>query len=101
MTIRTFVDYGDCPVHGVAVELRSGGWDSRTGAHYYCYQCGPHHAVTNARRLDVPTRPRDRTTECDSRCLNGKVRCDCRCGGRCHGAGECLCLPRTASLLPA
>lgn len=28
---------------------------------------------------------------CDARCLNGKTTCDCRCKGRCHGAGQCLC----------
>ena len=32
-----------------------------------------------------------RKTECGGACLNGKTSCDCKCNGRCHGAGECQC----------
>lgn len=32
-----------------------------------------------------------RKTECGAACLGGKVSCDCRCNGRCHGADNCLC----------
>jgi len=30
-------------------------------------------------------------TECGAACLAGKVSCDCRCNGRCHGADKCYC----------
>lgn len=28
---------------------------------------------------------------CGGACLAGKRSCDCRCNGRCHGAGVCRC----------
>ncbi len=28
---------------------------------------------------------------CGGACINGKTSCDCRCNGRCHGAGQCFC----------
>lgn len=28
---------------------------------------------------------------CGALCLNGRRDCSCQCGGRCHGAGVCLC----------
>jgi len=31
------------------------------------------------------------TRECDGACLNGKTSCNCKCNGRCHGAGNCYC----------
>jgi hypothetical protein len=27
---------------------------------------------------------------CNGQCTSGKRSCDCRCGGKCHGAGRCL-----------
>lgn len=34
--------------------------------------------------------------KCDERCLRGKRICNCKCMGRCHGAGFCSCgLPST------
>lgn len=30
-------------------------------------------------------------SRCNAACLNGKRSCDCRCGGRCHGATVCQC----------
>lgn len=27
---------------------------------------------------------------CNGHCTSGKRSCDCRCNGRCHGAGKCL-----------
>lgn len=30
--------------------------------------------------------------QCDGRCLSGKRHCDCKCEGRCHGAGVCSCV---------
>jgi hypothetical protein len=30
-------------------------------------------------------------SECGGACLNGKTSCDCKCNGRCHGAGDCQC----------
>lgn len=33
-------------------------------------------------------------SECDARCLGGKKNCNCRCMGRCHGAGVCHCAKR-------
>lgn len=33
-------------------------------------------------------------TKCGSACLKGQRDCDCHCGGRCHGAGTCHCVPK-------
>ena len=30
-------------------------------------------------------------SKCDERCLRGKRVCNCKCMGRCHGAGFCAC----------
>lgn len=29
--------------------------------------------------------------ECGGACLSGKRNCSCRCQGRCHGLGRCVC----------
>jgi hypothetical protein len=29
---------------------------------------------------------------CGGACTSGKTSCDCRCAGRCHGAGRCFCI---------
>jgi hypothetical protein len=29
--------------------------------------------------------------KCMSVCVNGSRTCNCRCQGRCHGAGKCYC----------
>jgi len=31
------------------------------------------------------------TRGCDGSCIHGKTSCNCRCQGRCHGAGACYC----------
>jgi len=47
----------------------------------------------NPRMVSISTRNAKggRKTECGGACLNGRVSCDCRCQGRCHGAEKCLC----------
>jgi hypothetical protein len=49
--------------------------------------------VTNVRKIELvrrngygaPQKP------CAGACTSGKRSCDCRCAGRCHGMGRCLC----------
>jgi hypothetical protein len=43
------------------------------------------------RRIDIRTRSLRLTDQCNGVCLNGKKTCDCKCRGRCHGAGKCFC----------
>lgn len=43
------------------------------------------------RRIKIRDHYRKDRSRCSGVCLNGKHSCDCRCGGRCHGAGECKC----------
>lgn len=40
--------------------------------------------------IDSTSRPTG-TGKCNGVCLNGKRSCDCKCRGRCHGAGKCYC----------
>lgn len=54
-----------------------------------CASCG----ARSPRRVYVTTR-KTRSggkSECGGACLNGKTSCDCKCNGRCHGAGRCQC----------
>lgn len=37
-----------------------------------------------------PLRQQDNTRPCTGHCTSGKRSCDCRCMGKCHGAGRCL-----------
>jgi len=53
-------------------------------AYCACGHAGP------VREVEVRWTP-GKQTPCNSACLNGRVSCDCRCGGRCHGKGYCLC----------
>lgn len=81
--------YGDCELHGAAVKL------IRTDFTVYeCEECHKSYrrsTVTNLRAVEVPAKGPKAGKKCDGRCVNGKHACDCHCGGRCHGAGECYC----------
>ena len=43
------------------------------------------------RRINHTTHKSGKVTECGSACLAGKIVCDCRCQGKCHGASKCQC----------
>lgn len=82
--------YGDCAMHGAAVEIKSNG-------KFYCAQCGDWPAplghgadIANVRRIETPRTP-NAAEHCSGKCVNGKHSCSCQCGGRCHGAGTCYC----------
>jgi len=45
----------------------------------------------NRRPIETKTGPAARRGKCSAVCLNGKRSCDCRCNGKCHGAGVCRC----------
>lgn len=69
--------------------------DLRTWARCpYCGEEGPIRLVE--RRWHDETDPGRQ--ECNSACLTGRVSCECRCGGLCHGRGHggCLCVGRPA-----
>jgi hypothetical protein len=59
---------------------------SRTMAR--CSSCGGSATLVTIRLKARYGRP---APKCGGACLNGKTNCDCRCGGRCHGAGVCRC----------
>jgi len=68
--------------------------DERRWARCNCGAVGPVREVE--RRWHEEVDPA--TQECNSLCLTGKVFCECRCGGLCHGRGigGCLCRARPA-----
>jgi hypothetical protein len=63
----------------------------------HCADCGaadPHMVQIQTRTYAGFTR-----TRCGAACLAGRVSCDCRCNGRCHGAGRCRCHDTHATLV--
>jgi hypothetical protein len=58
-------------------------------ADHRCPICGVDGVLIGIKiRNPVKGKPR---TVCGGPCLNGQRSCDCRCYGRCHGAGTCQC----------
>jgi hypothetical protein len=43
------------------------------------------------RHVSIRVKANGNRGKCGGACLNGKTNCDCRCNGRCHGAGVCSC----------
>jgi hypothetical protein len=97
--------YGDCPIHGVAIEqIFQSNLDDGSVA-WLCNICSKEKrvradgmpsfvkvVVTNVRSIQLvnrraygePQRP------CSGACTSGKKSCDCVCSGKCHGMGKCL-----------
>jgi hypothetical protein len=54
-----------------------------------CSKCGDEVALrTTKASCSHADKPRE---ECGGACLGGKRTCSCRCGGKCHGLGICVC----------
>jgi hypothetical protein len=53
-----------------------------------CGKCG---AAGVLGRVIVMKPAGAKAEECNGACLSGRRSCSCHCGGRCHGAGTCLC----------
>lgn len=93
----------DCPrcerstrASGVTKYLADAGAFSRRyaglgGGHIAdCQECRTTVLVPTYRQVAVRL-SFSRTRGCDGVCTSGKQSCDCRCAGRCHGAGKCYC----------
>ena len=118
MTQTKIVSYLDCPFHGTIRQDRFEPVDTRGNPSKWTYRCpaaGPlempyeHTSIrygtetlmlpiwkcpvaTKVREVKVPVKGYGAILhECDGRCLSGKHFCQCKCGGRCHGAGSCSC----------
>ncbi len=78
-------------VYDKIVPTRMGGTDHQ-GFHakIECPKCGVAGELLTFDLRDNPRKP-ERKSECSGPCLAGKRSCDCRCRGRCHGAGVCSC----------
>ena len=97
--------YGDCPVHGEAVDkVFQNHLDDGTVA-WLCRQCAneprvrpdgqPSYVkvvVSNIRKVQLVNRRAygEPQKPCGGACTSGKRSCDCKCQGRCHGMGRCL-----------
>lgn len=46
--------------------------------------------ISKPRIIDVKLSGERSTRACSNVCTSGKRSCDCRCFGKCHGAGRCL-----------
>jgi hypothetical protein len=55
-----------------------------------CRGCGAFYAPREVNGLPKHLRSKY-GSKCDGRCTSGKRNCDCKCGGLCHGCGECVC----------
>lgn len=93
---RVFISYRsgrtiwlDCPDCGRNVptirDEQRKCWASRM-----CPTCSRPAFLVAFELRDNPNKP-GRKSECSAACLNGQRSCDCRCLGRCHGAGRCSC----------
>lgn len=99
--------YGICPTHGLVEKVKRNTLDNGTVADL-CPRCAAEGGiriredgqrsyvktvVTEVRRIEIVTRSGGAApSACGGRCTSGKRSCDCKCGGRCHGAGRCYCV---------
>ena len=92
--------YADCEIHGAAITISSCG--SKNGRPlWFCTECndtapslgisGRGGELSNIRSITLRPNHSGHSHKCDGSCLNGKHSCDCKCHGRCHGAGTCMC----------
>lgn len=96
---RTAPEFGGELLESLVLVHRYGPWpegsDEARGlcstilrGYAFCSGCTQ---PTKLRKVRVPKSSSTKLHGCDGRCLNGKHSCECRCGGRCHGAGVCSC----------
>ncbi len=64
-------------------------WHGTDRAQVECPKCAKVGVIV-AIEIRKPAPGKGRS-ECSAACLNGKRSCDCRCFGKCHGAGTCKC----------
>lgn len=105
--IKGYKTFGDCPVHGEAIEqvFRTSLDDGSAGN--VCKLCSKTPRVrpdgmpsfvkqemSNVRTIQIVDRngygvaPKP----CGGACTSGKRSCDCKCSGQCHGLGKCICV---------
>jgi hypothetical protein len=89
--MANFKYFSEC--NGAAVELSTVYHDGHVSAaprHFIgtCPACGAKHNAS--RKIEYKARPS--LHECNAKCMNGSMRgvCECRCGGKNHGAGSSL-----------
>ncbi len=74
----------NCPTHGTHSEDHA---RNTYGRKAFCYDCK---AITATARIITLTQGQNSgKEECDSRYLNGKKSCGCKCKGSCHGQTTC------------
>lgn len=94
--------FGDCPTHGTITEVFRSNLDDGTAANL-CGLCAKTRrtrpdgmssfvkvVLDNIRTIRIVDRGMGTDKPCNGKCTSGKTSCDCRCKGRCHGAGRCL-----------
>lgn len=97
--------FGDCPVHGQAIEqtFRTNLDDGSAGVVCgICCKTKRTHpdgmpsfvktVLTNVRTIQLVNRNGYGVASkaCGGACTSGKRSCDCVCQGTCHGMGKCL-----------
>lgn len=80
----------DCTTCGRAVPRIRNEHNGPCMALRTCPTCEQPAALVAFSLRDNASKP-GRKSECGAACLNGQRSCDCRCLGRCHGAGRCSC----------
>jgi hypothetical protein len=94
------ITYADCPTCLSSQAVDASGYLADvtrftrrlTGAGHIttCRACRTTFVAPTVRNVKIRRGPVS-SRGCDGACLNGKTSCNCRCKGRCHGAGECHC----------
>jgi hypothetical protein len=90
--------YGECGTHGEGTKFRFCP-DRRFRCIHCLDNCPPkewpfkyvkpvEHATIRTTKVHLDGIKSDRP--CNGKCTSGKTSCDCRCMGKCHGAGRCL-----------
>jgi hypothetical protein len=100
--MANFKYFSEC--NGAAVALSNIQHDGHVSAapqHFSgkCEVCGERH--TASRAIQYKAQPSKH--ECNAKCMNGSMRgvCECKCGGKNHGAGSSLLGKPLSSLVAA
>jgi hypothetical protein len=83
----SFPTYGECEAHGAGVQVEQ---DMRTMICTPCRDGNVKTIATSVRKIEIDNTKPKSGRPCGAICTSGKRSCDCRCNGRCHGAGKCL-----------
>src|SRR5437764_12671834 len=72
-------------------------YKGQQGYLFGCKGCNQFVVIQRGQFRQITSKVHVTGTECRGVCINGKHSCDCKCRGRCHGAGTCYCVKVVAA----